>query len=105
MQEFEEERYSIDRRILEVHTGRSFNESYGVDFAESKVPMEWAKEKDKYLFMLEQGLMTKKELYLKMVNPDALPDEIERKFKEVEEEQVQPQQEQANPLLRALANG
>ena len=105
MQEFEEERYNVDRRILEVHTGRSFNESYGVDFAESKTPMEWAKEKDKFLFMLEQGLMTKKELYLKMVNPDALPDEIEQKFKEVEEEQEQPQQKQTNPLLKALANG
>ena len=106
MEEFEQERYRIDRKILEVYTGRVFDESYAVDFAESKVPLEWSKEKDKYLFMLDQGLMTKKELYLKIVNPDATDEEIERKFGEIELEQEAKESDQpSNPLLKALQNG
>ena len=46
--------------------------------------------------------MSKKELYLKLVNPDALPEEIEEKFNEIQEEQVVEQPETATPLLDIL---
>ena len=46
--------------------------------------------------------MSKKELYLKLVNPDALPEEIEEKFNEVKEEQVVEEPEAATPLLDIL---
>ena len=104
--EFEEMRYEIDRKILEVHTGRVFDESYAVDFAESKMPLEWNQEKDKLQFMLDNGLMTKRELY-KFFNEDITSDELEAKLEEIEEEQIveqvteQPQQPQS-PLLAAL---
>ena len=98
--EFEEMRYEIDRKILEVHTGRVFDESYAVDFEESKIPLEWPQEKDKLQFMLDNGLMTKRDLY-KFFNPDITEDELESKFEEIDEERLveevteQPQQPQS----------
>ena len=59
-QDFEEERYMIDRNIIEVHTGRVLDESFAVDFSESNYPEEWSVEKDKLQFMLDNGLMDKK---------------------------------------------
>jgi len=104
--EFEEMRYEVDRRLIEVHTGRVFDESYAVDFEESKVPLEWNQEKDKLQFMLDNGLMTKRELY-KVFNPDISEVELESKLEEIEEEQLveevteQPQ----SPLVAALQRG
>lgn len=100
--EWEHSRYEIDRRLLEVHMNRSFSESYDLDFSEAEFPLSWAEEKDRYIFLLEQGLMSKKELYLKLVNPDALPEEIEQRFNEVKEEQVVEEPETATPLLDIL---
>lgn len=100
--EWEHSRYEIDRRLLEVHMNRSFSESYALDFSEAEFPLSWAEEKDRYIFLLEQGLMSKKELYLKLVNPDALPEEIEQRFNEVKEEQVVEEPETATPLLDIL---
>lgn len=100
--EWEHSRYEIDRRLLEVHMNRSFSESYALDFSEAEFPLSWAEEKDRYIFLLEQGLMSKKELYLKLVNPDALPEEIEQRFNEVKEEQVVEEPKTATPLLDIL---
>ena len=47
--------------------------------------------------------MSKKELYLKLVNPDARPEEIEAKFNEVnDEKQIDEPQPTTSPLLAAL---
>ena len=100
--EWEHSRYEIDRTLLSVHANKNLSESYAVDFSEAEFPLSWAEEKDRYLFLLEQGLMSKKELYLKLVNPDALPEEIEEKFNEIQEEQVVEQPETATPLLDIL---
>ena len=100
--EFEEERYAIDRRMIEVHTGRSFDGSYAVDFEESKMPMEWSKEKDRLQFMMDNNLMTKAEL-LRYFNSDITDDELQEKLGELEAE-VTPEQP-SNPLLQALQSG
>ena len=100
--EWEHNRYEIDRTLLLVHMNKNLNESYAVDFAEAEFPLSWSEKKDRYLFLLDQGLMTKKELYLKEVNPDALPEEIEEKFKEIQEEQVLEEPQQNTPLLDIL---
>jgi len=102
-QEFEEMRYMVDRRIIEVHTNRVFDESYAVDFAETSFPDDWSAEKDKLLFMLENGIMTQKEL-MRHFNPD-LPDiEIDQKMEEIEQEQPQEPEEQtpAVPTFEGL---
>ena len=98
--EFEEMRYEIDRKILEVHTGRVFDESYAVDFEESKMPLEWPQEKDRLQFLLDNGLISKRDLY-KIFNPDITSEELESKLEEIDEERLveevteQPQQPQS----------
>ena len=94
--EWEHSRYEIDRTLLQVHEGRNLSESYSLDFSEAQFPLSWAEEKDKYLFMLEQGIMTKKELILKF-NPDMDDAEAEIKLNEIREEE-QPE----TPLLNIL---
>jgi hypothetical protein len=94
--EWEHNRYEIDRTLLQVHEGRNLSESYSLDFSEAQFPLSWAEEKDKYLFMLEQGIMTKKELILKF-NPDMDDAEAEIKLNEIREEE-QPE----TPLLNIL---
>ena len=99
--EFEQERYAVDRRLLEVHTNRSFSESYAVDFEESSVPQEWANERNKLEFMLENNQMTREEL-VRYFNPDITDEELADKMGTLEEEQPQAP---TNPLLEALQRG
>ncbi len=102
-QDFEEERYMIDRNIIEVHTGRVLDESFAVDFSESNYPEEWSVEKDKLQFMLDNGLMDKKELY-RNFNKDITDEELEMRLKELEPEVEEPQAPQS-PLVSALQRG
>ena len=95
--EFEQMRYEVDKRLIEVHTGRVFDDSYAVDFEESKVPLEWSKEKDKLQFMLDNGIMSKRELF-RHFNSDITEEELDMKLGEIQEEimieqaEEQPQQ-------------
>jgi hypothetical protein len=83
--------------LIEVHTGRVFDDSYAVDFEESKVPLEWSKEKDKLQFMLDNGIMSKRELF-RHFNSDITEEELDMKLGEIQEEimieqaEEQPQQ-------------
>jgi hypothetical protein len=99
-QDFEEERYAIDRRLIEVHTGRVLDESFAVDFSESDYPEEWNVEKDKLTFMMENGLMDKKELY-RHFNKDITDEELEMRLQELEPE-VEEEPTPQSPLLSAL---
>ena len=103
--EFEEMRYMVDRKLLEVHLNKTFNESYAVDFSESDFPDDWSSEKDKLLFMLEQGIMTKKDL-LRHFNADITDEELDQKLNEVQQE-VNETQEQSQPqsVFQRLVNG
>ena len=99
-QDFEEERYAIDRRLIEVHTGRVLDESFAVDFSESDYPEEWNVEKDKLQFMMDNGLMDKKELY-RHFNKDITDEELEMRLQELEPE-VEEEPTPQSPLLEAL---
>ena len=99
-QDFEEERYAIDRKLIEVHTGRVLDESFAVDFSESDYPEEWNVEKDKLQFMMDNGLMDKKELY-RHFNKDITDEELEMRLQELEPE-VEEEPTPQSPLLEAL---
>ena len=102
-QDFEEERYMIDRRLIEVHTGKVLDESFAVDFSESDYPEEWPVQKDRLQFMLDNGLMDKKELYREF-NPDITDEELEQRLEELEPEVEEPQAP-TSPLVSALQRG
>ena len=102
-QDFEEERYMIDRRLIEVHTGKVLDESFAVDFSESDYPEEWNVQKDRLQFMLDNGLMDKKELYREF-NPDITDEELEQRLEELEPEVEEPQAP-TSPLVSALQRG
>ena len=99
-QDFEEGRYAIDRKLIEVHTGRVLDESFAVDFSESDYPEEWNVEKDKLQFMMDNGLMDKKELY-RHFNKDITDEELEMRLQELEPE-VEEEPTPQSPLLAAL---
>ena len=103
-QDFEEMRYAIDRRVIEVHTGKSFDESYAVDFSESDYPEEWNVEKDKLMFMLDQGLIDQKGL-MKHFNPDITDEELDMRLEELKPEVVEEEPTPQSPLLSALQRG
>ena len=103
-QDFEEMRYAIDRRVIEVHTGKSFDESYAVDFSESDYPEEWNVEKDKLMFMLDQGLIDQKGL-MKHFNPDITDEELDMRLEELQPEVVEEEPTPQSPLLSALQRG
>ena len=96
--EWEHSRYEIDRTILQVHQGKNLSESYAVDFEEAGFPTTWAEEKDRLQFMMDNNLISRKEL-IRYFNPDILEDELEEKMGELQEEE-QPQAE--TPLLNIL---
>lgn len=100
--EWEHGRYEIDRTILQVHQGKNLSESYAVDFEEAGFPTTWAEEKDRLQFMMDNNLISRKEL-IRYFNPDILEDELEEKMGELQEEE-QPEQP-SNPLLAALQSG
>ena len=102
-QDFEEERYMIDRNIIEVHTGKALDESFAVDFSESDYPEEWNVQKDRLQFMLDNGLMDKKELYREF-NKDITDEELEMRLEELEPEAEEPQAP-TSPLVSALQRG
>ena len=99
--EWEHGRYEIDRTILQVHQGKNLSESYAVDFEEAGFPTTWAEEKDRLQFMMDNTLISRKEL-IRYFNPDILEEELEKKMGELQEEE-QPEQP-SNPLLAALQN-
>jgi hypothetical protein len=103
-QDFEEMRYAIDRRVIEVHTGKSFDESYAVDFSESDYPEEWNVEKDKLMFMMDNGLMDRKGL-MKYFNPHITDEELDMRLEELEPEVTEEEAAPQSPLLSALQRG
>ncbi len=94
--EFEQSRYEIDRTILQVHEGKGLSESYAVDFEEAGFPTTWSEEKDRLQFMMDNNLISRKEL-IRYFNPDILEEELEKKMGELQEEE-QPE----SPLLSIL---
>ena len=98
--EWEESRYEVDRTILQVHTGKSLGEDYYVDFGEHGQITTWADEKSRLEFMIQNNLISKKEL-IRYFNPDADEAEINEKLGELQEEiPTEPQQTTFEGLRR-----
>ena len=101
--EFENDRYAIDRAILETHKVMTLPDEYYVDFGEVEYPMSVEQELKMLEWKMANGVMTKKDV-LKYFNPDMSEAELDEKLDEVQEEQQQTtQQEQANqPVFGGL---
>jgi len=85
--DWEQQRYQIDRTVLEVHRAGNFNENYSVDFGEVTFPMSPQEEREWLDWKMAKGLMTKKELLLHF-NPDMSDEELEAKMNEVKEDRT-----------------
>ena len=83
--EWEQQRYQIDRTILEVHGVGNFSENYSIDFGEVIFPMSPQEERAWLDWKLAKGIMTKRELLL-YFNPDMSDEELDAKIGEVREE-------------------
>ena len=92
---WENERFEIDRRIIEVQTGTSLEPNYLVDFEEPQI-MSPSEERDMYTWLFQNKLATR-ESYLMLKNPDLLPEDAQKLLQEVDESEGQP-----NRLLNRL---
>ena len=98
--EWEQTRYEIDKRILEVHNSITLPDDYYVDFGEITYPMSVEQEHKMLQWKLDNGVMTKRDLLL-YFNPDMNDQELEEKLGEVAEErnqEVQQQRESQEPV-------
>ena len=99
--EWEQERFKIDRTILETHNIMNLPDEYYVDFGEVSFPMSPQEERAWLDWKIANGVMTQRELLL-YFNPDMSEEEINIKLGEVqlEREALQPQQ----PTFGGLRN-
>jgi hypothetical protein len=82
--EWEKDRYAIDRRIIEVHTGKSFSEDYAVDFREISFPESSQDIRDSWKWKFENNLATRED-YFRWENPDISDEDLEKKLGEIDE--------------------
>jgi hypothetical protein len=80
---WEQRRYEIDRRIIEVQTGQQLNPEYFVDFEEPQV-LSPSEERELYTWLFQNKLATR-EHYLLRKNPDLLPEEARKLLEEVDQ--------------------
>lgn len=101
--EFEQERFKVDRKILEVHGVLNLPEEYHADFGEIEYPMSVEQELKLLEWKLNNGVMTQRDVLI-YFNPDMSEDELNDKLGEVQEEKNQAtEQEQANtPVFGGL---
>lgn len=88
--EWERERYRIDRKIIEVHTGKSFSEEYSVDFEEVSFPKSAQEVRESWKWKFENNLATRED-YFRWENPDISDEDLEKKLGEIDESKVKEQ--------------
>ena len=86
--EFENQRFNVDRTILETHGVLNLPEDYYVDFGEVEYPMSVDQELKMLEWKLANGVMTQRDV-LQYFNPDMNSAELDEKLGEVKEEQQQ----------------
>ena len=91
----ENERFDIDRRILEVHNKR-ISEEYSVDFTEPRFPLTAQEERAQWDWEWANGISSPKD-YLRKYNPDLTEEEIDEMAAEIAPEQ--PEENTAGSLL------
>ena len=82
--EWERERYKIDRKIIEAHTGKSFSEEYSVDFEEVSFPKSDQEVRESWKWKFENNLATRED-YFRWENPDISDEDLEKKLGEIDE--------------------
>ena len=83
--EFEQQRYEIDRRILEVHNVVNLPEEYSVDFGEISFPLSPREEREMLSWKLDNNIISQKDLLL-FYNSDMTDEELEMKLSGIMEE-------------------
>ncbi|MAE81085.1 MAG: hypothetical protein CMB80_00005, partial [Flammeovirgaceae bacterium] len=82
---FEQERFDVDRSIIEYHTNTSIPDDYSVDFAEPQPFLTRDEEQKDWEWKWKHGLATKKD-WFKANNPDMDSDAIDELLGEVKAE-------------------
>jgi hypothetical protein len=95
---FEQKRFEIDKKIIEVQTGVNLNDEYSVDFVEPKMYLDPQEEVNYWTWKFDQGLDNKHN-WFKYNNPDMSDEQIE---KQLEENKVEEEPESSNQLLNRL---
>lgn len=97
---WEKQRFEVDKRIIEVKTGKSVPDDYAVDYTEQSYPMSPRDEMMYYDWLWKNGLDTKAN-FLMAKDPDLTHEAAEEKIRQAEEEMSQ-----GNALVtRLLGNG
>jgi len=99
--EWEKDRYAIDRRIIEVHTGKSFSEDYAVDFEEVSFPKSDQEVRDSWKWKFENNLATRED-YFRWENPDISDEDLEKKLGEIDESKKIEKEAEAPPAFGGL---
>ena len=103
--EWEQERYNIDRRILEVHNVMNLSEDYSVDFGEVSYPLSPKEEREMLSWKLDNNIISQKDLLL-YYNPDMSDEELETKMSGIMEENQQvANSQQPQSTFQRILNG
>jgi len=86
--EFEQERYKVDRKILEVHNVVNLSEEYSIDFGEVSYPLSPKEEREMLSWKLDNNIISQKDLLL-YYNPDMSDEELDKKLSGIREENQQ----------------
>ena len=91
--EWEEARYEIDKKIIEIHTNKILSEDYSVDYGEVSYPMSAREELDLLKAKKEMGIIDQEDI-LRHYNPDISEEELLERLGQIQEERIleQPQQ-------------
>ena len=95
--EWEASRYEIDRKIIEVHTGKNLSEDYSVDFGEVNYPLSEKEQLEVLKIKKEMGIIDQEDI-IRHFNPDISDEELAEKLGTNEEAPKEP----SSPLLDAL---
>ena len=82
--QWESDRYDVDRRLIEVHTGKKLSEDYAVDFAEVGFPKSLKEKMDEWTWKFQNKLATRED-YFKSENPDITDKELKERLGVIDE--------------------
>jgi len=103
--EFEQQRYEIDRRILEVHNVLNLPEEYSVDFGEVTFPLSPKEEREMLSWKLDNNIISQKDLLL-YYNPDMSEEDLEMKLSRIMQENQQlANSQQPQSSFQRILNG
>jgi hypothetical protein len=77
--EWENSRYEIDQKIIEVHTGKSLSEDYSVDYGEVNYPLSEKEQLEVLKIKKEMGIINQEDI-IREFNPDISDEELQEKL-------------------------